>query len=419
MTKANVREALRDASPDISNVFASTLDRIRNLSASRRTFAFKTLMWLSHARRTLTIDELRHALAIRIGTDQVDPDNLVSLKTIIDSCCGLVEVDAANSKLRLVHALLEEYLQSDHDLFKNGHLEITKICLQCMTLGPVSVLGELNRNEFIDAMTTIPFLDYAALEWGYHARYVAVDDVWDLAWTLFASQEHMLAVARVRDAGSIDMRKWKERMVQWAASGGAAISLCASFGLSHFVQWQIESATNPVLDARNVYGSTALHEVAIRGYVDTARLLISHGADLLDSNKGKNTPFHLAVAYNNLPMARTLLDYGKEQVNVLCRGSWTALHSAADLGNLEMVKLVLEAGALADAFNVRRMTPLHLAARRGHLEIVQRLAQAGANIEAQGYDRLTPLDLAAQGGFHIVVEFLLGQGADMHHTGQV
>ena len=121
--------------------------------------------------------------------------------------------------------------------------------------------------------------------------------------------------------------------------------------------------------ARNVYGSTALHETCMNGYEDTAKLLIANGADILDSNAGKNTPLYLAVAYNRISMARALLSYGQEQVNVACRGGWTALINAADLANEEMVILLLQAGADHSIKNDRGMTALHMAARKNNLEV--------------------------------------------------
>jgi hypothetical protein len=61
------------------------------------------------------------------------------------------------------------------------------------------------------------------------------------------------------------------------------------------------------LDAKNGFGSTALHE-AIRCYqLDMVRFLIDQGASLEISNKGSYTPLHYAIASRQLDVVKLLL----------------------------------------------------------------------------------------------------------------
>lgn len=57
------------------------------------------------------------------------------------------------------------------------------------------------------------------------------------------------------------------------------------------------------------------------------------------------------------------------------------LYHAAQKGALEMVELLLEAGAEVDRSSDSGNTPLMAAAARGHAEVVQRLVAAGADTE--------------------------------------
>ena len=234
--------------------------------------------------------------------------------------------------------------------------------------------------------------------------------------SFFNSRPHLLTVARVRDSKGPDIRKWKEKMVKWAFSGGAALSLASSFGMTNFVKFLLEQSEEAVW-ARNVFGSTALHEASLKGYEDTAELLIASGADLLDSNSGNSTPLYLAVAYNRISMVRCLLKFGLEQVNVVCRSGWTVLINAADLANEEMVTLLLQAGADHSIQNDRGMTALHLAARKNHIAVAKLLILAGASIDVKGVDGLTPLALATTGGHLEVTNLLLDNGADLERIG--
>ena len=150
-------------------------------------------MWISHTRRPLKSVELQHALALRPGDKSLDSDDILSVRTIIDSCFGLLEVERDSNTIRLVHFSLEEYLQSqDHDLFENANLTILRTCLQYMSMGSVKPLPFKNRTDFAKEVKGLPFLEYACLEWGFHAKMVPVSQYEDMAlplleeWALLA-----------------------------------------------------------------------------------------------------------------------------------------------------------------------------------------------------------------------------------------
>lgn len=417
-TRADVKQALKHLSADLTTVFSSTLERMQNLSGKRRKVAFNTMMWISHAKRPLKVDELQHALSVRFEENDVDRDNFSSLRSILDYCCGLVEVDKDSNIIRLVHISLEEYLQSqEHDLFQNADLTIVRTSLKYMSYDSLKPMSSMNRSAFERALKERPFVDYACFHWGHHATQLAVDQYHDIALPFLQNSQTLLAVARVRDARSPDFRKWQDRMRAWAfaESGGAGVSLAASFGLSDLVRLLISQHKVPNLSARNIYGSTPLHEAAILGHQETAEVLIAHGADKLDQNKGKATPFFLAVSYGRLSMVKTLLKYGRDQLDVHCKAGFTSLHRAADLGIPSLVEYLLQEGALIAAHDDRGSTPLHHASLRGHLEVVKLLVLGGALVDIKANNGFTALDEAATSGQRDVVEFLLDNGAGVSH----
>jgi len=419
VTKADVKRTLNNLSTNLTEVFSSTMARISVLSSNRRNLAFQTLMWISHARRPLTVAELQHAMAIRFEEDDLDRDNFPSVRTVLDCCCGLVEVNQESGVIRLVHHSLEEYLRDhDHGLFQEGHLQIAKTCLKYMTLDSLKTMPFKNRADFAVALADLPFLEYACLEWGHHARLVPLDEIQDLALPLLHNSLSLLVVARVRDFHTPDFRKWRAKMWPWALSGGAGISIATSFGLTELVRLLIsQSKSGLCINPRNMYGSTPLHEAAMYGYEDTAELLIAHGADLLDANYGKATPLYLAVSHGHFSVIQTLLKYGRAQLDCACGNGSTALHKAADLGSEPVVTILLQAGALVGAHDDRGMTPLHRAARRGYLPIARLLVLAGAVVHVKDNDHLCPLDYASTGGYTELVEFLLNNGGSIWHTG--
>ena len=67
---------------------------------------------------------------------------------------------------------------------------------------------------------------------------------------------------------------------------------------------------------------------------------------------------------------------GKADVNKADEEGWTPLISASLFGHVEIVKLLLAAGAKKDKITTSGDTALTLATERGHHEIVQLLQQA-------------------------------------------
>lgn len=55
---------------------------------------------------------------------------------------------------------------------------------------------------------------------------------------------------------------------------------------------------------------TPLHYAAVFGYMDIVRLLVKYGADYNSLNKSGYTPLLLAIKFNNIGVAKHLIDIG-------------------------------------------------------------------------------------------------------------
>ena len=94
----------------------------------------------------------------------------------------------------------------------------------------------------------------------------------------------------------------------------------------------------------------------------------------------------------------------------------TPLRLAASKGHLEIARLLVEAGANKETTESGGWTALHWAAESGHAEVVDLLVKAGAKKEAKHPGGMTPLLLAARNGHFQVVQLLLELGADTDAT---
>ena len=141
----------------------------------------------------------------------------------------------------------------------------------------------------------------------------------------------------------------------------------------------------------------------------TGALLVSllfSGATLPDS------PVADAAMKGDIEAVRALLKDGAD-VNAAQGDGMTALHWAAEAGDVEMVGMLLYAGAgLESVTRLGDYTPLHLASKAGKEWVVAALLEAGADPVARTTTGgVTPLHFAAASGSAAAVEVLLGHGA--------
>jgi len=63
-------------SSGLGDGYNARLRQIKGQAGERARLGMTTLMWISHAERPLNPDELRHALAVEIGSPNLNTDNI-------------------------------------------------------------------------------------------------------------------------------------------------------------------------------------------------------------------------------------------------------------------------------------------------------------------------------------------------------
>jgi len=89
-----------------------------------------------------------------------------------------------------------------------------------------------------------------------------------------------------------------------------------------------------------------------------------------------------ACALGNLSVAREILNVqpGIDVNTVINNGGYTPLHFACSGGDVEIVHLLCEHGAMVDIRSAKSETPLLIAAQRGHLAVVQYLCETHSDL---------------------------------------
>lgn len=127
-----------------------------------------------------------------------------------------------------------------------------------------------------------------------------------------------------------------------------------------------------VNDSGNIInGNTPLLVAVKKNKIGAVRILLANGADPRIAGQKKLSAIHKAVIYKRHEILRTLLKHDPHIDEKGGRFKRTPLHIAADLGDDEATKILLEYKPDVNIKDHRRHYPIHLAAIRGHHKVVK------------------------------------------------
>ena len=187
----------------------------------------------------------------------------------------------------------------------------------------------------------------------------------------------------------------------------AALSLCALIALSFSTRTH---AAAPV-------GAAAFVDAAMNGNRETVRALLKEGVDVNTTQADGMTALHWAAQKGDVELAKILL-YASANLRATTRiGGYTPLLIASKNGDAAMIDTLTQAGADANAPTMNGTTPLMLASAAGKPAAVKALLAHGADVNArEAVKGETALTFAAAFGRADVIRVLTAPGADVTAT---
>jgi ankyrin repeat protein len=158
-------------------------------------------------------------------------------------------------------------------------------------------------------------------------------------------------------------------------TGGTALMYAALSGDASTVRLLLQNGAD--INAAATNGWTALMIAAVEDYESVVQALVESGADVNQVDVYGWTPLMRAIYEQRGSAAKALLAVPALKINAQNEYGATALHYAATVGDVDLVRLLLKRGANVRARDTAGHTPAMRATENGHPELLTLLKSAG------------------------------------------
>ncbi|KAH0562468.1 hypothetical protein GP486_002842 [Trichoglossum hirsutum] len=457
-------EGIREALGSLPKSLPEWYDRIltKIVKSGKGEIARKVFRWVAAAKRPLSLDELREAIAVEPCQAFRRLQRLANdISQVVSWCGDLVCIDEEEQVVRFSHPTVKQYFISephnsqlarfyfqlsevDHDAgevcvtylnFNDFKRQLTKVSNTPPLSGQAVVQASLSASLGTGLASSLSKLRQARKSQS-RAKGNVLRQLQDIAgvtdakllkklqnsypFLVYVSKHWLLHTTNFTKDGSKTWNLWKMLFFpessaprpwsscEWSCMSPNVLRWVVEYDHTGLLQLVIDSDTNPLSPEKRRY---LLVESAAIGHLNVADFLINNSLCL---RADLNTAIVASARNGHLNVVERLIA-ANAAVNLTCSGGCTALEAASAGGHLEVVERLLAAKADVNS-TYGDCTALEAASAGGHLEVVERLLAANADTNMFHPRGHTALQAASAGGHLEVVERLLAAHANVNST---
>ena len=156
---------------------------------------------------------------------------------------------------------------------------------------------------------------------------------------------------------------------------------------------------------------TAISYASYSGDIEVVKFLICSGANIHGDSQNPNSPIYFAILNDNIQIVTLLLDNGVDPNFTWDEGGGTLLTNAAQMGKLEVVKLLIEKGANINYCGKGKHSPLYRSVVHGRYDVMEYLLGRGAILNKNDKITLNELQWFDNPGNKKIFEILKSKNA--------
>lgn len=384
--------------------------RIDGQPPNRVARAKSVLSWISYAKRQLTATELCTALAVELGSSELDGDNILDVEDLVSVCAGLVTVDEESNVIRLVHYTTQDYLEGIRERwYPAAQLEIASTCLTYLCFDEFRSGSCQSDTEIKAKFKHNSFLEYSARYWGEHAAPVE-EDVCELAMRLLNDSSLIACTSQMERNHWIGINRWSQRFPKQVTM----LHVAASHGLVHLCRAILFSKIQDrkaLVNAKDSYSRTPLALAARFGHDAVVEVLLEQDDIDVNYKSDDQTPLLVAAYRGHEMIVKMLLGRKDIEVDSTDENGYTALLYAAEKGHETIVKMLLDNNADINIQGRDFGNSLRAVSYQGYTQLLELLLSHVSTMPFKDRYGRTLLWWAAAGGHIATVEHLV-----THHS---
>ena len=211
LTDAAKKEALDSLPPTLDATYARILRRVKESNHEVQVFVQRSLRWIAHARRELSVAALCEAVSINPGDTLLNRDRIPPVEEILRCCSSLIRKSTSGSSLQLAHFTVKEYLQTigevgNHEFsaYHIQHLpceiELAEVCLTYLNLDDFAQVDVTDEDVWTRRMEDYALRYYAVSNWQLHALSKMTNErISDLIQQLFCPSKSINFITWAQD----------------------------------------------------------------------------------------------------------------------------------------------------------------------------------------------------------------------------